>query len=447
MSDRPTMLKRGDRARLFPVLADTSRENRIASIFLSILPVVPELSEQVFASLGVRVGKRTRIETFTEIVLNDNSDMKNRPDGLIVLSTGKKTWTALVEAKIGKAELAPEQVTRYIDVAKANGIDAVVTISNQFVTRADQSPINLPKTTLKKADLFHWSWTWISTQCAIIAASGNVDDVERAFLLSEFMRFLDDPGTGVERFSQMNSGWKDVVQSVAHQEKLSRNAGDVDDTARAWHSELRDLSLQLSRLVGQPVTIKLDRRLMADGTERLKQAIDHLVIENELRATFVVPDGAANIDLTADLARKAIAVGMKIKAPLDKKTTKARVNWLLRMLKEDDPRLFVRAHWPGRKPMTQKELTVLRDSPDEIDGDGSGAVPHSFEVVLIEPAGKRFAGRRTFIEDLERAVPEFYHLVGQNLRAWQAPPLKPVRPHEEYVEEVLKDVSSPDAAE
>jgi hypothetical protein len=61
VNDFPEMLKQGERARLFPVLADTSREGRITSIFLAILPFVPALAEQVFASIGQRIGKRARI--------------------------------------------------------------------------------------------------------------------------------------------------------------------------------------------------------------------------------------------------------------------------------------------------------------------------------------------------------------------------------------------------
>ena len=63
MKHLPPMLKYGEPARLFPVLADTSRENRMASIFLSLLPVVPSLAEVVLNTAGVRVSKRTKIET------------------------------------------------------------------------------------------------------------------------------------------------------------------------------------------------------------------------------------------------------------------------------------------------------------------------------------------------------------------------------------------------
>jgi len=112
MKDLPGFLKRGEPARLIPVLADTNREQRIASIFLSLLPQIPSLAEEVLSTVGMRV-----------------DSAKNRPDGLLIVSTGKNSWSALVEAKIGTAKLEVDQVTRYVEMARANGIDAVITIA------------------------------------------------------------------------------------------------------------------------------------------------------------------------------------------------------------------------------------------------------------------------------------------------------------------------------
>jgi hypothetical protein len=63
MSDRPAFVVRGERARLFPVLADTSKEGRTASILLACLEYVEEFGRAILAELGQRSGSRTRIET------------------------------------------------------------------------------------------------------------------------------------------------------------------------------------------------------------------------------------------------------------------------------------------------------------------------------------------------------------------------------------------------
>src|SRR3546814_4294733 len=54
---------------------------------------------------------------------------------------GGRTWRCLVEAKIGKAEIEAEQVERYLTIARAHKVDAVLTISNQFVALPTHSQI------------------------------------------------------------------------------------------------------------------------------------------------------------------------------------------------------------------------------------------------------------------------------------------------------------------
>ena len=73
---RPSYLTRGEPARLIPVVADTSRENRLTSVFLAVLPKIPDLSTSLFASLGLRIGKRTQIEAFTEVVFKNTASSK-----------------------------------------------------------------------------------------------------------------------------------------------------------------------------------------------------------------------------------------------------------------------------------------------------------------------------------------------------------------------------------
>jgi len=149
--------------------------------------------------------------------------------------------------------------TAYVEMAKANGIDAVITISNEFVARADHSPVSVPKVLLRKVGLFHWSWTWIRTQCAILAHQGAVDDNEQGFLLREIQRFLNHPGTGVERFSQMGADWKELNQSVTNNSTLKKTTPEVEEGVGCWLEEERDLSLQMSRHVGQPVEAVIER--------------------------------------------------------------------------------------------------------------------------------------------------------------------------------------------
>ena len=423
----PDFLEQGERARLFPVLSESNRERRITSIFLAMLTQVQPFAKSIFDSIDIRVGSRTRIRTFTEVVLRRGADGKDRPDGLIVISSGSRQWSALVETKIGRSQLDGEQVERYLKLARVSNIDAVITISNQFVARAHISPVNVSKSLLRKVDLFHWSWPWITTQCEILHLQNAVEDREQAFLVDQFLDFLLHPGTGVERFTMMGPGWKGVVQDVTNGETLKKSAPEVKEVVESWFAEMRDLSLHMSTDLGVHVSEKIPRNLAKDPAARLKSGIEELVEQKQLSATFSVPDAASDITVRANLLTRTISASMKLKAPTDRKSTKARVNWLLRMLGEDDERLLLRAHWPGRTPSTTKQICELRRQPDAIQSEKPGIAPHTFEVILLERTGKRFASRKTFIEDLERIASDFYTLAGSKLRAWQPSPPKPVK--------------------
>jgi len=69
--ERPDYLIQGEIARLFPVLATTSKEGRTTSIVLACISKVHEFGFDLMALMGQRVGKRTKIETFTEIVFKN----------------------------------------------------------------------------------------------------------------------------------------------------------------------------------------------------------------------------------------------------------------------------------------------------------------------------------------------------------------------------------------
>ena len=431
MTDRPDFIVSGDEARLFPILAETSKEKRVASIFLAVMTQIPALAEEVLSTVGMRVGKRTRVRAFTEVVLREKVEDGCRPDGLLLIDTGRTQWSALIEAKIGRNELTAEQVSKYAELAKANGIDAVITISNEFVARADHSPVSISKTLLRKVDLFHWSWSWLATVCEILEYQEAVTDSEQGYLLRQLNHFLAHPATGIERFTQMTASWKDVTQSVLNGEALKKTAPEVEAVAASWVAEERDLCLHMSSHVGQEVGAKIERKLAEDPVARLKSLVEGLVARQTISSVIRVPHCASDMDVCVDLARRTVAASMSLKAPGDKKSTKARVNWLLRMLPEDDERLLIRAHWPGRGAPTTKDVKTLRSDPSAIQNDNADATPHTFDVLLVENLGKRFSGRRTFVEDVERIVPSFYDLVGVNLKTWQAPPPKPVKARNE----------------
>jgi hypothetical protein len=115
-------------ARLFPITgiggAD-EQERRGCSALLAVLQSVREFGRTLTMRCGAPAGT---IETFIEVPFKFN-EAKFRPDGLIRVSRGRRSWTALVEVKTGRNDLKPDQINSYLDIAREQGVDAVITIS------------------------------------------------------------------------------------------------------------------------------------------------------------------------------------------------------------------------------------------------------------------------------------------------------------------------------
>jgi len=418
--ERPAFLKQGEQARLFPVLKETSKEGRALSIFLACFAHVPEFGRALLSSLGQRSGTRTRFRVFTEVEFANNGGKNNRPDGLLIVESAHNTWSALVEAKIGNAELTTEQLTAYCEVAKANSIDSIITVSNQFAPLPTHHPLKLPASIRRKVEIFHWSWMYLLTQASLLIENNEIGDETRRLLLQEFIRFLSHESTGAKSFDSMPADWPDIASKIHAGGVIKQNSEEVKDVIGAWHQELRDLSLVLTRQLKTEVRVRIVRKHVTDPAQRLKDDIGALCKENRLEACFQIPAAASPLDLIADVKARSITTSMRLRAPEDKKSTKARLTWLLKQIgKAELPNTYVRLYWPGRGSATQFLLKDLLENPGVAIPERNDIAPHSFEVLYVCDLGARFGQRRNFISDLEAAVPAFYEQIGQHLKAWQ----------------------------
>jgi hypothetical protein len=183
-------------------------------------------------------------------------------------------------------------------------------------------------------------------------------------------------------------------------------------------------------MTGAVVSEKIPRKHQGDPAQRQKDETQLLKDAHILQCTLSVPDAAAPVEVVADLKRRCIDVGMSLRAPDDRKSTKARVNWLLRQVKTDrTEEVFVRLQWPGASEPTQYSVDALRETP-EISSEGKEhLVATGFHIFVSRPLGGRFTQLTNFITELEAVVPEYYGRVGSSLAAWQrtAPKIKSER--------------------
>jgi len=194
-------------ARLIPVIGirgQQEQEKRATSVLLAVMYAVPEFGHGVLKDLGAPKG---RISTFTEIRLKDADGKVHIPDGAIVVERGKKCWRALVEVKTGRATLEAEQVTRYLEMARDHGFDAVITISNQIASQSSDVPVIVDRRKLRSVGLYHRSWWRIITEAVMEYRFRGISDPDQAWILGELIAYLDHEESGASGFEGMGDHW------------------------------------------------------------------------------------------------------------------------------------------------------------------------------------------------------------------------------------------------
>lgn len=95
----------------------------------------------------------------------------------------------------------------YLDIAKAEGFDAVVTISNEILGAAGQHPTSVDKRKLRKVALHHLPWTQILSDAVMEKTYRGVADPDQAWILGELIRYLEHPKSGALEFDDMGPHW------------------------------------------------------------------------------------------------------------------------------------------------------------------------------------------------------------------------------------------------
>ncbi len=421
-------IESGQIARLLPTVADSKKEERATSSLLASFMVVPAFVGEVLSSVGVHFGKRSKIKCYTEVVFKSKGTKRPRPDGLLLLeSSGNKTWSAIIESKIGPSEIRVEQIEEYLDLARELGIDAVITISNQFATLATHHPIQVSKQKTRSVGLYHFSWLSL-VSIAVLVSDNNknqVEDTEQAYILNELVRYLQHDSSGVTALTSMGSGWKLLCSELLQGAAINRKSDYVEQSIASWHQLLRFLAIQLSVAIGKTVHISLTRERTKDPVINFDEDVSFLLKNSSLMAEFEIPDAASRLLFNADILRRTISLSMHVDAPKDRTKATAPINWLTRQLSSVvDTELMIRAYWPKRIPMTSATLNNVLGDPKILVPDNVSDLPVSLEVIRIVDLAGRFKGPKNFVEETEKFFLEFYSNVGQRLTRWIPKPPK-----------------------
>jgi hypothetical protein len=331
-------------ARLIPtsgISGAEEQERRATSALLAVMSAVKEFARAILFPLGAPSGT---VEAFIEVPFTID-DHRVFPDGLVRVRRGSRSWVALVEVKTGSSQLDAAQLETYLDVAREQGFNAVLTISNQIPAMAGSHPTPVDKRKLKKVALHHLSWTQILTEAVMQKVHRGVADPDQAWILGELIRYLEHPRSGAMESEDMGAAWVTVRDAVAAG-TLRPNEKGAAELASRWDQLIRYACLRLGRQLGVEVQPVLSRKELAEPASRAQALIGTLVSHGRLEGAIRIPHAVGPIEVAADLRSGRISAAIDIDAPREGRP-QTRVNWLIRQLK-GAPDSERRSSRPGR---------------------------------------------------------------------------------------------------
>jgi hypothetical protein len=409
-----------ERARLFPVSGiggSDEQERRGASALLAVLDAVREFGRAITVPLGAPAG---RLSAFIEVPFT-LGDRHLRPDGLIEVVLGQKTWTALVEVKTGREVLKAAQLESYLELARAQKFDALLTISNQLVTTPGEHPVHIPRSKTLSVSLHHLSWSQIRTEALLAQANKSVSDPDQAWILAEFIRYLEHPRSGSVDFDDMGPSWVKVRDGARAGTLHSRDEGVTEVADRFGHL-VSFAAMQLTRELGVEVSAGPAHVRLRDPAGHQQGAVADLVATGQLHGALRVPGTVAPIKVTADLRASLVHCAVTVPAPREGKPT-TRVNWLVRQLKDAPGHLCIEAtalRQRGSGPV--RTLAEARNDPRVLIADPAHEL-RAFTLSLPANAGgARGQNHGSFVKSVVGAVEKFYAEVVQHIKPWAPTP-------------------------
>jgi hypothetical protein len=415
-------------ARLIPtsgINGPEEQERRATSALLAVLSAVKEFGRSFTKPMGAPVGT---FECYIEVpfVLGEQ---RLYPDGLIRVSRGARSWTALVEVKTGPNKLATEQLENYLDIARNEGFDAVITISNEIPAVAGQHPTKVDRRKTRKVELHHVSWSQVLADAVLQKEFRGVADPDQAWVLGELIRYLEHKKSGALEFDDMGEAWVPVRDAVSTGTLRPTDKGIAEVVAR-FDALLRFTSLRLGRQLGTEVMPVVSRKEATDPSIRAQALTEALCRDGVLTGSIRIPDTAGLLVVTADLRASKVTCHVDLDAPKEGRAT-TRVNWVVRQLKNAPDHTRVEAFVNhGRGSSAAELLSKVREDPTALVVDPTKELK-SFRVATSANLGsKRGRGRGAFIDSVLAAVDGFYADVLGSLRTWSAAPpkLRPTHP-------------------
>ncbi|WP_107660649.1 TerD family protein [Nocardia suismassiliense] len=402
-------------APLFSVVgvgAGEEQERRATAALIATMQAVRPFARAVCARMGAPVGA---FEGYVEVQF-ERGDSKVIPDAVLKVSRGSRVWTGLLEVKTGSGKLRRDQLESYLDVARKKKYDVVVSLSNDVPASPGELPVEVDRRKLVKVALRHLSWAEVAHEARMLLSHGGIDNDLHAWILSEFLRYLDSPRSGAAEFVDMGRHWVAVRDAVT---AGTLRAGDQKALAVAdtWVSLSRHLALRLTAELGVTVSHLLSRRHRADPAARSAAVAERLAGDGIFEAVLRIPDTAGDLVVVADIRTNKIRCRTTLDAP-NEGTSGRRLSWLLRQLENAPGDVQVEVAFVERGTEVCEHLAAVRADPKVLTAGHASPIV-SFTLQQNFPMGNRRSGTAaSFIASVKSATDTFYGAVVQPLRGW-----------------------------
>lgn len=402
-------------ARLFSVAgigAGDEQERRATSALVATMQAVRPFARAICARIGAPAGA---FEGYLEVPY-ERGESKVVPDAVLRMQRGSRTWTALLEVKTGTGVLRREQLENYLDVARRRKYDVVVSLSNDVPAGPGELPVEVDRRKLAKVALRHLSWAEVAHEARMLLAHGGVEDELRAWILAEFLRYLEHPRSGAAEFTDMGRHWVAVRDAVT---AGTLRAGDRKALAVAdtWTALSRHLALRLTAELGVTVKHVLPRKHANDPAARSSAVAERLAADGVFEAVLRIPETAGDLVVVADVRTQKVRCRVALDAP-DEGGPARRVAWLLRQLKDAPADIAVEAVYSERGNEACERLDTVRENPKSLTEGRAGEIV-TFSLQQTFPMGARRNGTAAgFVAGVTAATDAFYGGVVQPLREW-----------------------------
>lgn len=403
------------KARLFPK-GNSESETSTVSIFLASLAAVKEYREDLLQAIGVNkvTNQNVQLHVFTELF---DSKKENRPDGLIILTSGKHSplieWACFVEAKVKKEEVQKRQIDKYIDFARDIGINDIVTISNQLVTTPNDSPVQTDK---RSFNLYHWSWAYIKVMALKLIRADKIKDEDHVFILSELRRYLDTHKC-VFNFESMGKEWKDASHKVHLLESGQKiDANTLESVTTAYSQEEKDVSLQLTDRSG--ILVELEAK------KDRKEAISGMLLNNRVVTSSFYLNGDRKQRFSVDVDFIRLSATCYTEVTINQGQAQGQTTKLLKMLEGSagyTDNIFIKGLYLRNKCVDEnislQQLIEERNRNEQysIINKEYGKAFKCFQVMTFDRIGAKFNNPKQFIIKLEDIAFRFLNQVAINI--------------------------------